>query len=475
VTAPALSIAEYYHAPAVRDRIREFCGGGTGKTLSCRALSALGPSPNVGTRWELAHEYPPEALDSLLEAGYDISRSLWDSDSLLLYLDIDYQNADYVGDPFVHPADAFLKLEPTYQATRRVLHRFDLPALAVMTGRGYHFLARVPITMPLVDHLAELLDNDPSWLSSFAARRTVWMPVLDVRRARAHTALGMVVEHLGHHIMRLAARRSPIPVVFNGTVVGPGIAGRECVSIDLSYAGDPLDVRYVRVAFGAYQTHRFRPDMVGDRIAQEVAPLVALPRGNEPLFSMLMAGRGPCRAAQLALHRQVTIPEATDGVARLFADYLRSPLAAFHHDFYATQPDPRAAWPTTYDRLDAGTLPNCVAPALQRPNDLLLQPAQLQHVTRALMARGWHPRHIAGLIHSRYAQDHGWGDRWKRFDAQTRAEFDVRVFAGMIATGLDQAVDFNCRSAQEKGLCPVSSCTFDLRCDRERLLARVRS
>jgi hypothetical protein len=58
-------------------------------------------------------------------------------------------------------------------------------------------------------------------------------------------------------------------------------------------------------------------------------------------------------------------------------------------------------------------------------------------------------------------------------DAQTRAEFDVRVFAGMVATGMDEGIDFNCRSAQEKGLCPGAGCTHDLRSDRDHLLARV--
>ena len=60
-----------------------------------------------------------------------------------------------------------------------------------------------------------------------------------------------------------------------------------------------------------------------------------------------------------------------------------------------------------------------------------------------------------------------------KIDAQTWAEFDVRVFAGMIATGVDEGIDFNCRSAQEKGLCPGLVCTHDLRVDRERLLAQA--
>jgi hypothetical protein len=76
------------------------------------------------------------------------------------------------------------------------------------------------------------------------------------------------------------------------------------------------------------------------------------------------------------------------------------------------------------------------------------------------------------LVRAAYEADHAWGDRWRRLHAATRAEFDVRVFAGMVATGLDQLVDFNCVSAQEKGLCPGTGCTLDLRVDRDRLLPR---
>jgi hypothetical protein len=105
------------------------------------------------------------------------------------------------------------------------------------------------------------------------------------------------------------------------------------------------------------------------------------------------------------------------------------------------------------------------------PNDLLLKPEYIQHVTRFLLSEGWAPRHIAGLVWSRYEKDCGWGDRWNHLSSRARAEFDVRVFAGMVATGLDRSVDFNCRSAQEKRLCPFAGCPRDLRVNRDRLLA----
>jgi hypothetical protein len=75
-------------------------------------------------------------------------------------------------------------------------------------------------------------------------------------------------------------------------------------------------------------------------------------------------------------------------------------------------------------------------------------------------------------VQTAYEADHGWGDRWTRLDARTRAEFDVRVFAGLVLTGLDRMVDYNCVSAQEKGVCPGTGCACDLRIERDRFLSR---
>jgi hypothetical protein len=51
-----------------------------------------------------------------------------------------------------------------------------------------------------------------------------------------------------------------------------------------------------------------------------------------------------------------------------------------------------------------------------------------------------------------------------------RADFYTRLFAGLLAVGRDQLVDFNCVSTQEKGLCPGVPCGWDLRTLRESLL-----
>ncbi len=468
--------AEYYRHPAVRECIRQYCGGGGGRPPTCERLTALRPDEHLPS-WEHAVAHPTSTLDDLMAAGADIARSLWDTQHLLFHLDLDYHNIDAPSEPFTHPVETFFKLEPVYRAVRRVLDQFGINPFVLMTGRGYHFTGRIPLDDLVVDRLAALAPSTPAWHATFAMREPGASPKeLDERHARAYVGIGLLVEHLAHLIMRRASRHAVIPIVFNGTDVGFGPAGRECVSLDFSYAGDPLDTRYIRVAFGTYQLHAFRPDIFG-HTAAGLPAMVAVPRLPTIGFMRLIADtRLPANAARLATRVDARLPLVTEGVAALLKNYLASSLARFHEQFYAMPPHAPENWPGTYDQFDPRGLPPCVTWPLQQPNDFLLQPARLQHLTRGLLAHGWHPRHIAGLVHSRYAQDHNWGPRWSRMDRQTRAEFDVRVFAGMIATGLDRGVDYNCVSAQEKGLCPwAADCHHDLRDDHAHIFQRIAS
>ena len=466
------ALAAYYGDPAVRARIREYCGLEAGAPPSSVFLSAAFPGTPPPTGWSLDPQFPAADLDDLLNRGADVSRSTWDRDSLLMCVDIDYLNADRPGHAFAQPGDVFSKMEPTYQAICQLLEDYGIEMLAMMTGRGYQLTGRIPLSSPLVEHLATLAPGVPDWQETQARRLPHW---IDERftpcHARAYVGAGLVLEYLAHQTMRRAAPKSSLPIVVNGTNVGFGPGGREAVSLDLSFAGDPLDVRHIRVAFGGYQVYRLRPDIYGAEVST-LDPLIAVPRGRASLDEMLLRHRSPEGAARLAKSSHTRIPIVTDGVAALAADYARSSLARFHAGFYATEPDPPAAWGHTYDRYDLSALPACTGAPLAAPNDLLLKPEHLQHVTRFLMSEGWAPRHVAGLVWSRYDKDFGWGDRWTRLSPRARAEFDVRVFAGMVATGLDRCVDFNCRSAQEKQLCPLTDCRLDLRVSRSRLLAQ---
>jgi hypothetical protein len=465
-------LTAYYSHPAVRDRIREYCGLERGQPETCVFLCASFPELPPPTGWTLDPRLPTGDLDDVLERGADIFRSVWDRHSLLVCLDVDYLHADRVGHAFARPVDVFQKMEPAYEAISALLAHYRLNLLPVMTGRGYQFTGRVPLESATIAHLAALTPDTPDWCQSQERRLPGWIEDrVTAVEGRAYVGAGLILERLAHQVIHQAARTSPLPIVLNGTNVGVGPGGREAVSLDLSFAGDPLDVRHLRVPFGGYQVHRFRPDVYGAEVSA-LPPLVAVPRDSRSLDEMLRWYRCPTGAATLAESSLATIPIVTEGVAALITDYEQSSLARFHRAFYATEPHGPAAWGHTYDRFDLSGLPVCVAAPLAAPHDLLLKPEHLQHVTRYLMSQGWAPRHIAGLVWSRYEKDFGWGDRWAHLSPRVRAEFDVRVFAGMVATGLDQGVDFNCRSAQEKRLCPMTGCPRDLRVDRDRLLAR---
>lgn len=470
------SIRDYYRDEPVRTRIREYASMTGPGEPGCVYLAALTARDGPFATWYQARRHPPEALDHLLEDGSDLARSMWDRSNLIVHLDVDYLNADLAGEAFAHPSDVFEKLEPVYATTRNLLHEYALPLQSVVTGEGYHFIGQVPWDSPHIARLADLSPAVPAWLSTLGQRHPPWVrDTISPTQARAYTGLGMLIEHVSHRIMREAFATSPIPIVLNGTVVGRGGSGRECVSLDISFAGEPLDTRHIRVAFGAYQKHRWRPDMVGEAISKQVPPLVAIPRAGASLREMLAGGRGTGQALRLSRLVTATIPTVTDGIPRLIDDYLAGPIAATHRRYHAEPMTPADKWPELFDRFDYDRLPPCVAAPLLEPNDRLLQPASIQHVTRALLAMGWPARRIASLIQSRYAKDFGWGNRWTQMDAETKADFDVRVFSTLLFTGLDEGIDFNCVSAQEKRICPSVECRRDLRVNRDQLLKVVAS
>lgn len=463
---------DYYGHDDVRARIREYCGGTAFRPPTAAFVLAFDGDARALPTWDNATRLPADRLEAVWARGDDISRSLWDTERLLFFFELEYQNIDHPGEPFVHPADVFLKLEPAYQAFASSAAARHLRTRSLVSGRGYHFVGQVPLSDPIVDRLAALVPDTPGWYWSHEARRPEGSTArMSERQARAASGLGLLLEYLAHLVHETATASSVIPVVFNGTVVGRGVYGRECASIDFSHAGDPLDVRHMRTAFSTYQWHRHRPDIFGADVALGVPPLVVLPRGRHSLMMLLAGGRDLEAGARAARESSVLLPNVAQGLTRLLDDYSGSTLAAFHREFLAE----RHATGTGVRPLDPADVPPCMAAALVRPNDLLLKPEFLQHLVRGLLSRGWTAGEIAALVQSKYEADFGWGDRWMHMHPATRAEFEVRVFAGLIATGRDSLIDFNCVSAQEKDLCPRTRCTHDLRLDRDRLVAGASS
>jgi hypothetical protein len=461
-----VDLRSYYGDPHVRRRMREFLGGPSdGEATSaylCRCDSADGDG----------HRRGPERLDEFLEAGWEVGRSLWDHEGLIAHLDIEYVNYDYPGEAIEDPQRAFRIQQPLVDAIEEVLADYGVSSLHLLTGRGHHFVWRVPYGTPAASSLVAMGRMPRHMALTNATIRSPRGDRLPVEACRGHAGLGLVMERLSHRFVEKAAPECEIPVELTDVRVGPGERGREGLSIDLSEYGDPVHTRMIRLPFSAYLKPWLKPGLFSPDRHAELPLLFAVPQHEFDTRAAIDVMRDPERARDLARRASARIPDGSDGTRRLIEDYRASPLARFHDWYYDHQPEAPERWPETYDVIDLERLPPCVAESVRRPNDVLLQPAGIRRLVATLWADGWHPRDVAGLIRSKYERDHGWGGRWFHYDAATRADFYTRLFASWIAVGNDELVDYNCQSEKEKGLCarPFGDC--DLTDWRRRALER---
>jgi hypothetical protein len=243
------------------------------------------------------------------------------------------------------------------------------------------------------------------------------------------------------------------------------------ISIDISEYGDPLFSRMLRVPFSVYLKPWQQSWIFDADVLARLQPFFEIPLQGIDWRKGIATMRDTQLTMELAAQASTRIPNATYGTGRLLTHYWNSKLADFHKSFYSQKQHPRELWPETYDRQSLEILPACVRVALETPNDLLLRPAYIRRLVRLMLALGWHPRHIAGSICSKYERDFGW-TQFVNVDPATRADFYTRVFAGLFAAGTDDLVDFNCVSAQEQSTCTLSTCGFNLLNFKESALER---
>ncbi|MDQ1346672.1 MAG: hypothetical protein QG573_41 [Acidobacteriota bacterium] len=444
----------FYAHPSVGRRHQEYLGGRSLETSSAVFLTSPSPRPDSP---ELLQ--PVTALPAILASKFDVARSLWDRRYLLVHLDVEHVHFDRPWEPLVYPKRSLFVQRDVVATIAAVLAEFGLEAVHLLTGRGHHFVWKIGRRSAAFAALVRLATLSDSLRTAYAAPQPPGGESVGESAGAAWDGLGKVMEYLGHRILLAASALSPVPVQLTAVVVGPGAHGREIVAIDLSEYADPLHKRSIRLPFTAYlkaERHGWLPPPPA-----MLPRLIAIPDpGDEEEGIRIM--REPALAAAFARHCRTVIPDASLAMEGLIAAYEQSDLAAFHRHYYAEEADPPELWPATYDRLDIGSLPACAGRILEHPNDLLLQPGAIQLVVRVLLAEGWHPRHIAGLIRSRYERPYGWLADFHFHDPTVRAEVYTRIFAGLIALGIDQMVDFNCTSTQEKHLCPGTGCPWNL-------------
>ncbi|MBD3358216.1 MAG: hypothetical protein GF363_13735 [Chitinivibrionales bacterium] len=425
-------VRRYYAAPAVRERMWDFLGGKGSSATSVFITPCedpYGDGPPISS---------PSSLNFFLGNGLEVGRSLWDMRNLIVHLDIEYVNFDFPAEPYLDPLRTFRLQRPVFEATRTLLSSFGIQPLFLLSGRGFHAVWRVDMEHHGVARAVSLGHVDDEVLAYYAQQRGPGGQRVGRKLALAHSALGLVMEYLAHRLIETAAENTAVPLEITALEVPPGERGRELISLDISEYGDPLNMRMIRVPFSVYLKPWRKPGVLPNGKVTKIPTMVLAPIEGGDLADAVPAMRNTVIGRKLADRVSTTIPECGDGTTMLIETYDQSPLALFHKRYYHERHHPPAQWPASYDRIDLRTLPAAVAESLRTPNDHLLKPAGIRRLVRCLLSRGWHPRHVAGLLRSKYERDYGWGNLWYAYNAATRADFYVRLFAGLIDAGLDE-------------------------------------
>ena len=461
----------FYQHPAVRQRLTEFLGGSTLDRATAVYLTQAD-----GCRFQSKNLRPPADLHRFLTEKMDIARSLADSESCLLHLDVEYVNFDSPAEAFVDPWRAFELQEPVVKVIEALLLEWGIRPLHLITGQGHHFVWRIGRNSEVAARLAALrpapeltplcMDRLPPTLTG----------CIHAAEQETFTAAALLIEFVAHRIKERAAPLAALPVEITAVHVGPcATSQREIISIDISEYGDPLHTRMIRMPF----TYYLKPWITGLAkflgIEEEIPLFWSIPLHEMDFRQAIKVRQVKQDVLDLAQCACVRIPLQEEGTGSLLDAYLGSQLRRFHEHYYSARHDPKERWPETYAQTPLAALPPCVRHVLEFPNDLLLKPAGIQLVARSLLAQGWHPRHIAGLIRSKFDDpSFGWGIDWHDYEAATRADFYTRLFTGLHLVGLDRLIDFNCTSTREKGFCfppPTGPCSLEP--DRQTLLSRL--
>jgi len=427
-------IREYYATPDVRSRMIESLGGPNLDDATCYYIGRCFDTIKPGFSMQR-----PSELDLFLHNEWDVARSLWDRKWLFADIDIEYVNFDFPAEPFLDYRRCFSLQEPVLHALERVFREVGMHPLHTVTGRGHHFGWTVQPASPAFQSLVRIGRVPAALVRTYAAPQPPAGAPVEEALGRAFAGLGLVIEYVAHRIMAEAQPLCSIPILPEAVEMGPQERGKEIIVLDISEYGDPLHTRAVRIPFSLYLKPWLHTDILTPEIEGRVPVMVMVPANGRDTEEVIPIMRDLGQAAQWAARAECCMfPDCSHAMEGLIAEYLHSELRRFHDEYYAVEPEPMEQWPLTYDRVPLDGLVPMARYALENPNDALLNPDFVRQIVAALLARGWHPRHVAGLIQSKYERDYRWLNLWYVYDAGTRADFHARVLAGMIQMGRDR-------------------------------------
>jgi hypothetical protein len=487
-------VHNFYRDPEVIKRILEYCGVPASATqyfsheinarelanshnffeltkqMTAEYVAGVGPWVKQIKGKSKATSRRPKHLGELLDHDLNLFRSVWDKKSIIFFFDVEYTSGKFPGEAYANPKRVFDLLEPVYWTIFDIFKENNITPLTLSSGQGYHFVFKVDSYNDLNDvtqtaeklskvgHVESTLEGKYSNIPLGEKRvRTVSLEL-----GKAFDTAGKLLEFVVHETIRRADRYGvKLPIGVGD--LNPGNQMQEGVNLDLSTWIEPINTRVMRTAFSIHDKNKSVDGVSHYPIQIEIPRYTPCNNYTLPLNEIHKNRRHFQNAANYAKAITTEIPECSNGVERLLNAYVKSGLYAFHVNFDQTQEDKPTGWSESYDKFDLRNVPPCVAEIIQHPNPALLQPQHLQTLVRVLTGKTWwHPKHVAGLIRSKYERDHRWTYNWGRYDANTHACGWTRIYGGMLSTGVDARIDQNCVSHQERGLCTGSNCGYNL-------------
>lgn len=458
---------DYYKNKFVKKRINEYL-----KSDKPEYISAVYVSECDRALYNSMEVKPPEEIRYYLSRGSDVARSLWDNNCLIAHLDIEYVNFDFPAEPYLDVKRSFDLQKPVILVIEKIMSQYSISPLHLITGRGHHFVWSIENNSKAFRILAEFNNLNSSLKAAYKKKHPPAGRLVTEDLGNAFSGLGMVMEWLAYQIKEESSHYCKLPVEITDVCVGPVERGREIISIDISEYGDPLYTRVIRIPFSVYRKPYKKSIIHNKDILKKIPKLFMIPLYEINIDEAIEVMQNEKKVKELAERATVQIPKQSETMCSMINAYKNSSLKTFHDWFYSQEHNSPEDWHKTYDITPLEKLPPCVRHIFMFPNNLLLKPAGIGLVVKTMLSLGWHPRHIAGLIRSKYERNYGWGNEWFIYDAATRADFYTRIFSGLFVTGKDDLVDFNCISNKEKKFCFNPDRHCDLDNFRESLLRR---
>ncbi|MBD3427098.1 MAG: hypothetical protein GF409_07720 [Candidatus Omnitrophica bacterium] len=431
-------VSDYYEAPVVKKRMAQYLGGETLEDATAIYVTRCDSWTKLKTIKK------PSELDFFLGGQSDVGRSLWDKKYLIAHLDIEYVNFDFPAEPYLDQERSFSLQVPLVDTIKKILAQYGIAPFHLVTGRGHHFTWLLRQDSEAFKKL-----KDCGHLSRYLAKfyRMGHGPEGEsITRdlAKAYSGLGLVLESLVWRVLVSGSLGTEIPVKPFCSPEKKCERGWEALIVDISEYGDPLHTRMIRLPFSLY-LKPWEEDVLSEGgIGPKTGLSCAIPGDGLDTSLFAEVTHNPERILDLAAGSDAHIPDTSVEMEKLIMDYERSRVKYYHDWFFSREQCRPSEWPRTYDLFSLSALPPCARKILTEPNDLLLKPVCIDYLVKILLSLGWHPRHIAGIMRSKYERDHAWGDLWYHYDAGLRADFYCRVITSGIFLGTDKLDTFGC-------------------------------